>query len=74
MRCVEENLSWIESTSELSVDEDEYQKRENELRSLVETICPNINKGYTTGTEFNRGDAKHDASSNENEQTMYDVD
>ncbi|RXG68649.1 Heat shock 70 kDa protein 1 [Armadillidium vulgare] len=74
MRCVEENLSWIESTSELSVDEDEYQKRENELRSLVETICPNINKGYTTGTEFKRGDAKHDASSNENEQTMYDVD
>ncbi|KAL7644030.1 UNVERIFIED_CONTAM: hypothetical protein RMT77_001721 [Armadillidium vulgare] len=74
MRCVEENLSWIESTSELSVDEDEYQKRENELRSLVETICPNINKGYTTGPEFKRGDAKHDASSNENEQTMYDVD
>ncbi|RXG60563.1 Heat shock 70 kDa protein 1 [Armadillidium vulgare] len=74
MRCVEENLSWIESTSELSVDEDEYQKRENELRSLVETICPNINKGYTTGPEFKRGDAKHDASLNENEQTMYDVD
>ncbi|RXG61748.1 Heat shock 70 kDa protein 1 [Armadillidium vulgare] len=44
MRCVEENLSWIESTPELSVNEDEYQKRENELRSLVETICPNINK------------------------------
>ncbi|RXG60535.1 Heat shock 70 kDa protein 1 [Armadillidium vulgare] len=74
MRCVEENLSWIESTSELSVDKDEYQKRENELRSLVETICPNINKNYTSGTEFKRGDAKHDASSNENEQTMYDVD
>ncbi|RXG54833.1 Heat shock 70 kDa protein 1B [Armadillidium vulgare] len=74
MRCVEENLSWIESTSELSVDKDEYQKRENELRSLVETICPNINKNYTSGTEFKREDAKHDASSNENEQTMYDVD
>ncbi|RXG54656.1 Heat shock 70 kDa protein 1 [Armadillidium vulgare] len=49
MRCVEENLSWIESTSELSVDEDEYQKRENELRSLVETICPNINKELYDG-------------------------
>lgn len=74
LKSVEETLSWIEITPELSVDEEEYKKREKELSSLVDAICPSINKDRTGTAEFEREDAKRDANSNENKQTMYDVD